>query len=329
MTHRVAILVVDEFQLIDLAGPMDVFDTANRLRPEGPFYEVSVLSVGGGPLRSSSGLKILTERGHDYAGRIDSLIVTGSFPGRSALSEDNFVALCVALSARADRLVSVCNGAFGLAAGGLLEGHVVTTHWSQGEMLAESYPDVRVDLDRIFVQDGSLFTSGGATSGIDLALALVGQDLGVGLARAVAKWLVVFLRRPGGQSQFSAATAPTSAVSTPVEHALHLMHDDPAADHRVSSIARHVGLSRRHLGRVFKSETGHTVARYVESIRIEKAALLLESTQLNHEAIARQVGFTSGEAMRQVFQRERGISPSQQRAHFGAPTCPSSVGLVG
>jgi len=216
MSHKIVFLCVDDFQLIDLAGPMDVFDTANRIRGGTAFYDMTVASVSGSPLRSSSGLTIQTECSGDLAGPIDSLIVTGSFSARGRLGEERFAQECAALGDRASRLVSICNGTFGLGAAGFLDGRQVTTHWSQGEELVARYPQTVVDADRIFVQDGSLFTSGGATSGIDLALALVAQDLGIDIARTVAKWLVVFLRRPGGQSQFSATTAPATPETIPV-----------------------------------------------------------------------------------------------------------------
>ncbi len=320
MTHQIVFLCVDGFQLIDLAGPMDVFDTANRVRGQEPYYRLTVASPLGGAATSSSGLTVQTELASELDFDIDTLVVIGSFAQKESLTEKAFTRLCVDLSRRAERLVSICNGAFALGAAGLLNGHRVTTHWSEGEELATACPAASVDPGRIYVRDGSLYTSGGATSGIDLALALVAADLGVNVARTTAKWLVVFLRRPGGQSQFSSASAPVEAVSVPIEQALKLIHDDPSADHSVGNLASQVGLSRRHFARVFKAETGATVARHVESIRVERATVLLESTELSHEAIATHVGFNSGEAMRQVFHRERGISPSQQRERFTDPT---------
>ncbi len=319
MSQRTVFLCVDQFQLIDLAGPMDVFDTANRLRGGVPYYQVTVASVVGGELRSSSGLSVTTRAAADIDGPIDTLVVTGSFPERGALTEADFTNQCQVLGARSKRIVSVCNGAFALGAAGFFDGRRVTTHWSVGNELAAANPTAIVDPGRIFVQDGSLFTSGGASAGIDLALALVAQDLGVDVARAAAKWLVVFLRRPGGQSQFTTATPPASSTRVPIESALQLMHEDPAADHRVEVTAHKVGLSARHFSRLFKAETGTTVANYVEALRLGRAALLLESTELDHETIAKQAGFSSGEVMRQVFHRERGISPLSHREHFAEP----------
>jgi transcriptional regulator GlxA family with amidase domain len=314
--HKIVFLCVEDVQLIDVAGPMDVFDTANRVAGK-RHYRTSLASLEGGLHRSSSGLAMATVRARDVRS-LDTLVIPGSFTKARLLTAPLFSRQADRLARRATRVVSICNGAFALGAIGLLRGRRATTHWSDCERLAAAQPDADVEPNRIFVQDGHVFTSGGATAGTDLAMAIVAKDLGVEVAREVAKWLVLFLQRPGGQSQFSAAAAMPVCEFKPIDDALSRIHEDPAANHRVDLLARHVGVSRRHFARLFRAHTGTTVARYVETVRLQLAATLLESTHLGHDSIAARCGYSSAELLRQAFRRDRSITPSEHRERFAA-----------
>lgn len=315
--HKIVFLCVDDVQLIDIAGPLDVFDTANRVVGK-QHYRTSLVSLDGGPHRTSSGLQMATTQAR-HVRRLDTLVVPGTFTSPEQLTAPRFRTQAARLAKHAKRIVSICNGAFTLGAIGVLRGKRATTHWSDCGRLARANPNVEVQPDRIYVQDGHVFTSGGATAGVDLALTLVARDLGVKAARAVAKWLVVFLQRPGGQSQFSATASMPVCEFKPVDDALALIHEDPAADHRVALVAKRVGVSTRHFARLFRAHVETTVARYVESVRIQRAALLLESTRLGHDAIADRCGYTSAELLRQAFRRARNITPREHRERFTAP----------
>lgn len=312
--QKIVFLCVEGVQLVDIAGPMDVFDAANRVAGK-PYYRIALASLDGGPHRTSSGLEMATQRARDTRS-LHTLIIPGTFTAHDELTAPRFCTQATRLATRATRVVSICNGAFTLAAVGVLRGRRATAHWSDCNRLAEQNPDVTVEPNRIYTQDGHVFTSGGATAGVDLALALVARDLGVKTARVVAKWLVVFLQRPGGQSQFSTAAAMPVSGFKPVDDALSRIHEDPAADHRVDLLAKRVGVSRRHFARLFRAHAGTTVARYVESIRLAHAALLLESTTVGHDVIAQRCGFSSAELLRQAFRRERDITPREHRERF-------------
>lgn len=317
-SRKVVFLCVDDVQLIDLAGPLDVFDAANRVVGK-PRYRTSLVSLDGGQHRTSSGLEMATTRASAVRS-LDTLVVPGTFTSPEQLTTPRFRKQARRLAKHASRVVSICNGAFTLGAIGVLRSKRATTHWSDCAKLARDNPEVTVDPDRIFVQDGHVFTSGGATAGTDLALALVARDLGVKTARAVAKWLVVFLQRPGGQSQFAAAATMPVCEFKPVDNALALIHENPAADHRVGVLAKRVGVSPRHFTRLFRAHAETTLARYVESVRIQRAALLLESTNLGHSTIADRCGYSSAELLRQAFRRARNITPREHRQRFAAPT---------
>jgi len=214
-------------------------------------------------------------------------------------------------------VASVCTGAFLLAEMGLLERRRATTHWAACDRLAQDFPGVEVSPDRIFMRDGPVFTSAGVTAGIDMALTIVEGDHGSPLARAVGKWLVVFLQRPGGQSQFRRRSRVDVSSPSPIRAALDAVTAEPAADHRVPALAERVGMSVRNFARTFKAVTG-TPARFVEETRVEAAQALLETTDANLRAIAGNAGFGHEETMRQTFQRRLGVNPSEYRDRFRA-----------
>jgi transcriptional regulator GlxA family with amidase domain len=229
------------------------------------------------------------------------------------------------LEAGARRAVSVCTGAFVLAAAGVLDGRCATTHWGMCGELASSFPAVQVEPDRIFVREGRVVTSAGVTAGIDVALALVEEDHGVEVARRVARWLVVFVQRPGGQSQFSERLAHPVPENSPLRPVLDAVVAEPAGDHRLPELARRAAMSERHLGRVFRELTGMTPGRYVERVRVEAARDLLEHG-LPVQAAAQRVGLGSAETIRRAFLRVLGIGPSDYRARF-VPS-PTAAGLA-
>lgn len=316
--RNVVLVAYDRAQLLDLTGPVDVFDAARRL--SGGAYEVSLVSPDGGDVRTSAGVVLRTEAvAAALTQPVDTVVVAGTLDEGSAVADAALLAAVRDLSGRARRTVAVCTGAFVLAAIGLLDGRRATTHWSAAERLAAAHPDVVVQPERLVVRDGPVATSGGVASGIDLALSLVAEDHGEDLARLVSKWLVVHLHRSGGQAPF-ARPAPVRDGGVPQVGALlqHVMAD-PAGDHRVEVLAARVGWSRRHLARVFAQATGTTPARFVEDVRIDAAVIALETTEDTHDAIARRVGFASAEVMRQAFQRRLGVSPRQHRDRFARP----------
>jgi transcriptional regulator GlxA family with amidase domain len=217
-------------------------------------------------------------------------------------------------------VVSVCTGAFPLAAAGLLDGLTATTHWRWTRALAREHPAVDVHGDAIYLRQGRVWTSGGVTAGIDLALALVEADHGTELAQQVARELLVFVRRPGGQSQFAAPAWAPPAARPAVRAAQDLIHADPAADLRVPEIARRVGMSVRHFTREFTRELGHPPAEYVEQVRVDAARRLLESEPVLVTVAATRCGFGSAETMRRAFLRRLGVAPDHYRRHFAAAT---------
>jgi transcriptional regulator GlxA family with amidase domain len=265
----------------------------------------------------SSGLRIVADRTLDEAdGEIDTLFVAGGEGVRAALRERRLVEYLARSAARARRVAGICSGAFLLAEAGLLAGRRATTHWASCGLLGRLYPDVRVEPDRIFVRDGNVYTSAGVTAGIDLALALLEEDHGRDLALAVARRLVVFLRRPGGQSQFSAQLASQLAERPALRDLQLFIQEHPGAPHSVESLARRVGMSPRHFARLFARELGVTPARYVERVRVEAARRRLEDDAGRVEQVAHGCGFGSPETMRRAFLRTVRISPSEYRRRF-------------
>jgi transcriptional regulator GlxA family with amidase domain len=317
--RSVVIAAYPGVQALDVTGPHEVFAGAAgavRARSDGPApYEVVVASVDGGPVTSESGLAIVTiplTGVHD----VDTLVVAGGSGVLAACDDPAFVAAVTALAGRARRVVAICSGAFVLAAAGLLDGRRVTTHWARARGLAARHPEIDVDADPIWTRDGDVWTSAGVTAGIDVALALVEDDLGVEVAEHIARWLVMFLRRPGSQSQFAAPVWRTRARDAPVRRAQELIESDPAADHRLGVLARRVALSERHLLRRFTAEVGVTPARYVATARVEAARRELESSDDTVATIAARVGFGTAESMRRTFVRDLGAAPDDYRRRF-------------
>ena len=315
----VEILAFPAVQLLDVAGPLQVFATANELAAPGaapaPPYAPHVIAPADAAVVSSSGLGLATQPLPAAAAPVHTLIVAGGPGVQAAAADAALVAWLAAHAAAAERVVSVCTGAFLLAAAGLLDGRRATTHWRWCEALARRFPAVRVESDPIFVRDGAIWTSAGVTAGIDLALALVEQDLGRAAALAVARHLVVFLKRPGGQAQFSAALASQHADAgfAPL-HAWMRAHLD--RDLSVPALSAKAGMSERSFLRHYRGATGTTPARMVERLRVEGACRLLSDTRQPLKRVASRCGFGSEETMRRSFLRVLRTAPRDWRERF-------------
>jgi len=310
MAHRLAVLVFPDFQLLDAAGPLAAFEVASRYRDA--HYALRVVAVQPGLVRSSSGVAwaaVALPR----ASEVDTVLVAGGDGVDAAMADARtrrFVQRC---AARGARVTSVCSGSLLLAAAGLLDGKRATTHWCRSEQFACQFPQVRLEADRIYVNDGRFWTSAGISAGIDLALALVADDLGDRVARAVARQLVVYYRRPGGQSQFSALIEMDRSRGrfTPLlDHVRRHLRER----HRVDDLAEHACMSPRHFARAFQGETGLTPAKAVEKLRVEAARAALESGATSVQRVAADCGFGDPERMRRSFQRLLGVPPSTLRA---------------
>ena len=321
--RRVWIVAFPDVQSLDVTGPLEVFSIANRLaiagRPGRALpYAVSVVAPSGGTVTTSSGLAVLAAKLPPLAGPLDTLVVAGGTGTRGAMDDAALIAWIGRAARRARRVASVCTGAFLLARAGLLDGRRATTHWSMCSALRRRFPGVRVEEDPIFVRDGNVLTSAGITAGIDLALELVEDDLGRAVALDVARWLVMFLRRPGGQSQFSVQLSSQLAERPGLRELQAWIADHLAADLSVDALARRAHMSARNFARAFRREVGLTPAAYVEALRVESARRLLETTGRSLEEVAAGAGFGRVETMHRAFQRALRVSPGQYRRHFRA-----------
>jgi len=318
-TREVVILAYAGVNLLDVAGPAQVFSTAAALLQDGgpPPYRVSLVARPGGPTLTSTGIAIVAGGLAEIAAQpIDTLIVAGG-PGSRALQRDPaLVAWLKGRAAGARRTCSVCTGAFLLAAAGLLDERRATTHWRWAKALQAQYPEVRVEADPIYVQDGAIWTSAGVSAGIDLALALVEADLGHAAALAVARHLVVFLKRPGSQAQFSTALAGQARGNGRFGDLHAWIAANLEQDLRVERLAERVAMSPRNFARAYAAATGGTPAKAVEALRIEAARRLLEETARPIGWVARAAGFGDDERMRRSFVRWIGVSPSDYRGRF-------------
>ncbi|MYR45890.1 GlxA family transcriptional regulator [Streptomyces sp. SID5910] len=314
--RTVLVVLFDDVQSLDVTGPVEVFAGAEKHTPG--TYRIATASLDGAPVRTSSGLTVVPDLALTGAPAPHTLLVPGGQGTRNA--DPRLVGWLREHGPRAPRLVSVCTGAALLAAAGLLDGRRATTHWAYCDRLARDHPAVEVDPDPIYVRDGHVATSAGVTSGIDLALALVEEDLGRDAALTVARHLVVFLRRPGNQAQFSAQLAAQTARREPLREVQQWITEHPGADLSVESLAARAALSPRHFARAFQAETGTTPGRYVDRVRLEHARRLLEDSGDGVEEISRISGYGTPEAMRRAFVRALGASPAEYRRRFRPAT---------
>jgi len=317
-TRTVLFVLFPGVQSLDVTGPLEVFVGADqwwtRHRGGRPAYRARTASLGGGPVRTSSGLLITPDEDLSRATPPDVLVVPGGSGTRAA--DSALIEWLRAHAREAGRLVSVCTGAYLLAQAGLLDGRRVTTHWAYADALAHQFPEVEVDAEPIFIRDGDLATSAGVTAGIDLALDLVEEDLGHDAALAVARGLVVFLRRPGNQSQFSAQLAAQVARREPLREVQRWITERPEADLSVDSLAHRAHLSPRQFARAFTAEVGMPPGRYVDRVRLEAARRRLEDTNDSVAETARACGYGTPEAMRRAFLRVLALNPAEYRRRF-------------
>jgi transcriptional regulator GlxA family with amidase domain len=319
--RRIAILAFPGVQSLDVTGPLEVFSAAHTLiertgRPERG-YSVEVIGPTGGTLTTSSGLELRPRHDLDSCpAPLDTLIVAGGSGSRAAAADEVLLQWLRVRARRTRRTASVCTGAFVLAAAGLLDGRRATTHWSAAAALARLHPRIEVDPDPIFIRDGRVWTSAGVTAGMDLSLALVEEDLDRAAALEIARHLVLFLRRPGGQSQFSATLAAQEPERAPLREAQRLVLEQPAGEHSVEAMAARAHMSPRHFARAFTAEAGVTPGRYVERVRLEAARRRLEETDEPIGAIAAACGFGTPETMRRAFLRVLSVGPMEYRRRF-------------
>lgn len=324
-TRDIVVLAFEGVQILDAAGPLEVFDEANRFSRRGQPYRVRCLAAGTGPVRASNGLPLALDSCTGYRGRIDTLVLPGGDPEGMArvLADARVMDWIRRRAGRARRVASVCTGALILAATGLLEGRRATTHWGAVDRLRAAAPTARIEPDALFTEDGRIHTSAGVTAGIDLALALVEADVGHTIAAAVARNLVLYLRRPGGQSQFSAPLQAQSRgrgrLAGVVDHIL----SSPEADLSVTALAERAAMSPRHFSRAFRQETGEAPARFVAGARLEAARMDLVSTSESVKRVAARCGFRSADVLARRFRERFGMSPMEYRGRFGARSRPA------
>jgi transcriptional regulator GlxA family with amidase domain len=323
-TLRVAMLAYPDVQVLDVMGPLEVFSRTSRwLKDHGrrsdDAYTVEIIGVKRGAFETSSNLRLFATHGFREVGRgLDTLLISGGKGVKRFASKRPLVAWVRRQAGWVRRLASVCNGTFFLAEAGLLDGRRATTHWGSCEELARAYPAIRVEPDTIYIREGSIYTSAGVTAGMDLALALVEEDYGREVALAVARELVLFLRRPGGQAQFSAQLAVQFAEHEPLRDLQAWIIEHPRADLSVEALARRVAMSARNFARVFSREVGTSPARFVTSVRVETARRLLEETSDDLTSVCSASGLGTTESMRRAFLRTVGVSPGQYRERFSA-----------
>jgi transcriptional regulator GlxA family with amidase domain len=314
--RRIAILAFADVQNLDVTGPFEVFSTANRLRG-GTEYDVEIVAPHARPVTTNSGLSIVPHRStRGVRGEIDTLLIAGGSGVLQAIEDERLVRWVQRTAARSRRVASVCTGAYMLARAGLLDGRRAATHWGSAKDLARRHPAIEVDPESIYVRDGNVWTSAGVTAGMDLALALVEDDLGRSTALETARWLVVFVKRPGGQSQFSSHLRAQLADRRPIRELQEWVAANLSEDLSVAALAARAAMSERNFARAFSREVGMTPAAYVEALRVDQARLRLESSGQKLEAVAHDCGFGTVETMRRAFHRRLGVGPAGYRDRF-------------
>lgn len=327
-SRTVVFALYDKVTLQDVAAPLEVFARANDF---GARYRVHLVSKSGESVGTTSFTRLSADTAlAEVPEAIDTLVVPGGVPPEFFYAPsahdipeeqtpdviDEALQLVNVLAPRASQIASVCTGAFVLAALGMLDGHRATTHWAHCQQMARRYPKVLVDPDALFVQDGRFITGAGISAGIDLALAIVESDFGTDVARRVARWMVVFLQRPGGQAQFSVWAEARSPTNRGLKSILDAVVLNPAEEHTISTMATRAAVSERHLARMFHEQVGLTPARFVEQTRLEAAKVLLATGNDSQDSIAKRAGFGSPDTMRRIFRRNLGVSPGAYRSRF-------------
>jgi transcriptional regulator GlxA family with amidase domain len=321
-SRRIGVLIYPGCDILDVCGPCDSFHYADfYLRRFGrinePGYQCNILAATPGPVRTSCGIELIATHGYsDIEDGLDTLIVAGGAEAEQASMDPSLVECVRSMAPRARRVASICTGAFILAAAGLLNQRRVTTHWLYSELLARDYPSIDVDSSLLFARDGNIYSSGGITAGIDLALALVEEDMGREIALATARIMVVFPHRPGGQSQFSSYIKCEAKNRPDISELQAWILGHPGEDLSILALADRMGMSPRNFARLFRSETGDTPAQFTERARADAARCKLEQSALPVETVAEECGFGNTERMRRTFQRHFDVSPHDYRARF-------------
>jgi transcriptional regulator GlxA family with amidase domain len=325
MQHRnVVMLVYPDCELVDVSGPMDVFCFANIvLRMEGKIgvsesvYSLSLVAEQAGPVKTSSGLRIVADKAYrDVTDSIDTLLVAGAPYIVEGLRDEKSKQWLIQMVPKVRRMVSICTGAFLLAESGLLNNRKATTHWLYCDQMASEFQGVQIQSDKIFVRDGNVYTSGGVTAGIDLALSLVEEDWGWEVASGIARGMLIFMRRPGGQSQFSSYVFNEAKNRKDFRELQAWIVSHPDTDLSVEILADRMAMSPRNFSRLFCQEIGMTPAKFIERIRLEAARNMMLRTDLPMESVASKSGFNTSEQMRRTFQRFLKINPQEYRSNF-------------
>ena len=319
-THRVVMLGFPQAQILDITGPLEVFSRTARWLAEHrgartPAYVTEFVAARAGPVAMSNGLLLVATRRYAEVDDADTLLVGGGLGWEQAVKDRRMLQWLAAQAGRVQRLGSICNGALLLAAAGLLEGRAATTHWAYLDRLAKLAPKANVDRDALYVRSGNIYTSAGVTAGMDLALALVEQDHGKAVALAVAQELVLFLKRPGGQSQFSRHLQAQRRDDLFGELELWML-EHPGEDLSVAKLARRMNMSARHFARMFAARLDASPAAYVRRLRVEQARRRIEEGALRLKQVARDCGFGDEQALRRSFQSVVGITPAEYRQRF-------------
>jgi transcriptional regulator GlxA family with amidase domain len=309
MARQIAFVIFPDFQIIDAAGPIGAFEIAGRYQPGA--YEISVRASAPGEVASSATVRMRAEPLGEPS-RVDTLVIVGGDGSRAAMGDENLLGFTRAAGASSRRIASVCSGAYVLAAAGLLDGRRATTHWSRTEDFVRRFPNVRLEPDRIWIRDGNVWTSAGITAGIDLALAMIEADLGEEIARQTARQLVVYHRRPSGQSQFSTLLSMDGGAGR-FGPLLAWIRENLGETLTVDRLADRAAMSERQFARAFAAETGLTPAKAVERLRLEAARTAVEDGRRPIDLIARQTGFSDPERMRRAFIRAFGQPPQALR----------------
>jgi len=316
--RRILFILFEDALLLDFAGPLQAFEIACETAGSSSPYVWEICSVNGGPVRTSAGLELLTRPLPVDLEGIDTLVIGGGPGVHRAAADPGLIAFLRSVAPNVRRVCSVCTGAFVLAAAGLLAGRRATTHWGSCDLLRTRYPDISVEVDPVFVHDRGIWTSAGVTAGIDLALTLVEDDLGHREAMRVARRLVVFLKRPGGQAQFSTPLSVQSSDHPAFEEITAWIQDNLGEDLRVERLAEQAKMSPRTFARMFQKRTGQSPGKTVEEFRVEAARRALEESEASIKEIAARAGFQSEEHMRRAFRRRLSVLPNEYRVRFHA-----------
>jgi transcriptional regulator GlxA family with amidase domain len=321
-SRRIGVVIYPDCDIVDVCGPCDAFHYAELYlrrfgRTNEPGYLCNIVAATPGPVRTSCGIELVATHGYcDVRDGVDTLVVVGGMAAEQASKDSSLVEWVRSMAPKVRRMASICNGTFILAAAGLLHHRRVTTHWLFSELLATAYPSTEVDSSLLFARDGNIYSSGGITAGIDLALALVEEDLGREVALATARIMVVFPRRPGGQSQFSAYIKLEAKNRPDISELQAWILGHPGEDLSIQALADRMAMSPRNFSRLFHSETGDTPAQFTDRARADAACCKLEQTVVPVETIAEECGFGNTERMRRTFQRLFDVSPHDYRARF-------------